>query len=115
MKGFRSRLRLAAGVLVPAMTALGVLAAPAASATSQPSCSVSAAALEMAEGSCVNGSPQWSYRFTMYCTYDQTNGYPDFSITTLWEPTTQLLDWSCTWGAAGYYNNNYNLELRFNG
>jgi hypothetical protein len=69
----------------------------------------------MAEASCVNGSTQWSYRFRMYCTLDQTNGSPDYSILTLWQPTTETVIWMCSWGAAGFYNNNYDLELRFDG
>ncbi|HEV8560772.1 MAG TPA: hypothetical protein VGR06_30970 [Actinophytocola sp.] len=116
MKGIRSRLRLASRVLVPAMTAAGVLATPAVAAASPPpTCTVRANGGEMAIGSCVDGSPQWSYRFTMYCTLDQTDGTPAFSITTLWTKTTEINEWSCMWYATGYYNNNYTLELRFDG
>jgi hypothetical protein len=108
MKGIR--------VLMAVVAAGGVLAAPGvASASAQPTCTVNANGDVMARGSCVNGSPQWSYRFTMYCTLDQTDGTPAFSITTLWTKTTEINEWSCNWSGWGYYNNNYNLELRFDG
>ena len=88
------------------------MAPPAAAAAGPPTCSVRAAGLELAEGSCVNGGFQWLYRFRMYCTFDLTNGSPDVSVTTPWRPTTETVLWSCSWGAYGYYTNNYEIEFQ---
>ena len=114
MRGLRYWLRLAACVLVSMTTTVAVGATPAL-AVDPPTCVVVPNGSDMAIGSCVNGSFLWSYRFTMYCTTDQTSGWPEFSILTLWTPTTQTSEWSCNWYSWGYYNYHYDLELRFNG
>jgi hypothetical protein len=113
MRRLRNWLQLAACILT-SMTATAAVGATPALAVNAPTCTVVANGNHMAVGSCVNGSFAWSYRIRMYCTLDQTSGWPEWDILTLWTLTTQTNEWSCTWGSWGYYNHHYEVELRFN-
>jgi hypothetical protein len=112
MSGLRRWLRLAACIFV-ATTAVAAVGATPAAAVDPPTCWVSWADSETASGMCANGSFLWSFQYRMYCTLDQTDGTPAYSIVTPWTSTTQENRWRC---GPGFYNNNYDqLELRFNG
>ena len=114
MRGLRSQLKMAFCALLAGVTGVGVLATPASAAMpSSPGCSVRAAGMDLAEGSCVNGSPLWNYRIRIYCTWDLTNGTPDSSVQSEWRKTTEPIVLACSWGGAGYYTNIYDVELRF--
>jgi hypothetical protein len=115
MKRLWSRLVTAVGVLVPAMTGVAALAAPAVAAPSAqltpPTCSTRPVSFGTVEGSCVNASALYGYRITIFCIFNPASGgFPDYGVRSAWHVTTQNMLVTCNMG--GFVWGTPEIEVR---